>query len=152
MEIPSLKRTAWHEAGHAVVAWDQGFTVVLVSIRPEGESYGRSTHTPAGDCSIKSERQRECIVAMGGWAAEIASGETVDGRTYDSADLSWVLSRIAEHAPTHVAAELGWAESEAERIVRANIDRVERVAMALIERQEIVGAEEDVLAIIDPKS
>jgi ATP-dependent Zn protease len=48
MEIPSLKRTAWHEAGHAVVAWDQGFTVVLVSIRPEGESYGRSTHTPGG--------------------------------------------------------------------------------------------------------
>jgi hypothetical protein len=69
------------------------------------------------------------------------------GETGDSADLSWVLNRIAEHAPTCVAAELGWAESEAERIVRANIDRVERLAIALIERREIVGAKE-ILAII----
>jgi hypothetical protein len=88
------------------VAWDQGFTVVLVSIRPVGKSYGRSTHTPAGDCAIASERQRECIVAMGGWAAEHASGEAGD-RTYDGGDLSWVLNRIDEHAPTRVAAELG---------------------------------------------
>ena len=91
---PSLRRTAWHEAGHAVTAWDQGFIVVLVSVKPEGESLGRSTHTPAGDCSIQSERQRENIVAMAGWAAELASGEAEDGGTYDSDDLSWVLSRI----------------------------------------------------------
>jgi hypothetical protein len=109
-----------------VVAWDQGFTVVLVSIRPEGESFGRSTHTPKRSCAIALERQRESIVAMGGWAAEHASGEAGD-RTYDGGDLSWVLSSIAAHAPTQVAAELGWAESEAERIVRANIERVERL-------------------------
>lgn len=79
----SLRRTAWHEAGHAVVAWDQGFTVVLVSVRPEeGESFGRSTHKPAGDCAIPLERQRESIVAMGGWAAELASGEASDGKTH----------------------------------------------------------------------
>jgi len=84
---------------------------------------------------------------MGGWAAVLASGELRDGETGDSADLSWVMSQIAEHAPTRVDVELGWAESEAQRIVRENIDRVERLAMALIERREIVGAEE-ILAII----
>ena len=114
---PTLRRTAWHDAGHAVVAWDQGFTVTLVSIRPEtlpeGIAFGRSQHTPAGDCAVPSERRRESIVAMGGWAAELASGEVGDGETYDSADMSWVLSRIDEHAPTQRAAELGWAESEA---------------------------------------
>jgi ATP-dependent Zn protease len=144
---PSLRRTAWHEAGHAVVAWDQRFKVVLVSIRPEGESFGRSSHTPAGNCAIASERQRESIVAMGGWAAEHASGEVGD-RTYDGGDLSWVLSSIAEHAPTQVASELGWAESEAERIVRANIERVDRLAKELIKREELADAAE-ILAIIE---
>jgi ATP-dependent Zn protease len=75
---PTLRQTAWHEAGHAVVAWDQGFTVTLVSIRPEGGSLGRSQHTPMGDCAIPSERQRENIVAMAGWAAELQSGEAGD--------------------------------------------------------------------------
>jgi ATP-dependent Zn protease len=144
---PTLRRTAWHEAGHAVVAWDQGFTVVLVSVRPEGESFGRSTHTPAGDWAIPLERQRESIVAMGGWAAELASGEASDGKTYDSSDLSWVLSRIDEHAPLQLAAELGWAESEAERIVSANRDRVERLADELIKREELSDPDE-ILAII----
>src|SRR5689334_9508697 len=84
---PSLKRTAWHEAGHAVVAWEQGLTVTHVSIRPEGESIERSTHSPAGDCTIESERYRENIVAMGGWAAELASGEVGDDNwTYDCGD------------------------------------------------------------------
>jgi ATP-dependent Zn protease len=78
---PSLRRTAWHEAGHAVTAWDQVFIVVLVSVKPEGENFSRSTHTPAGNCSIQSEHQRKNIVAMGGWAAELASGEAEDGRT-----------------------------------------------------------------------
>ena len=144
---PTLRRTAWHEAGHAVVAWERGLSVVLVSIRPEGESFGRSRHTPAGECAIPAERQRECIVAMGGWAAEHASGETNDGQTYDSADLCWVLSRIDEHAPTEVAAELGWAESEAERIVSANEARVERLANELLKREELSDAAE-ILAII----
>jgi ATP-dependent Zn protease len=144
---PTLRQTAWHEAGHAVVAWDQGFTVTLVSIRREGNGFGRSQHTPAADCAVPSERQRESIVAMGGWAAEIASGEASDGETYDSDDLSWVLSRISEHAPSLLDAELGWAGSEAERIVSANRDRVERLADELIKREELSDADE-ILAII----
>lgn len=73
--MPTLKQTAWHEAGHAVVAWHQGFTVELVSILPDEESLGRSQHTPSADFAIPSERQRENIVAMAGWAAELQLGE-----------------------------------------------------------------------------
>ena len=29
MTNPTLRQTAWHEAGHAVVAWDQKLTVIL---------------------------------------------------------------------------------------------------------------------------
>jgi ATP-dependent Zn protease len=141
------RRTAWHEAGHAVAAWNQQFTPILVSIRREGDIYGRSTHTPAGDWAIPEERHRECIVALAGWAAEIASGEADDGTTYDSGDISCVLSGLVQHAPSRVNIELGWAESEAERIVLENRDRVERLASRLMKREEIAGATE-ILAII----
>ncbi|WP_342729895.1 hypothetical protein [Bradyrhizobium sp. B117] len=137
---PTRRRTAWHEAGHAVASWAMGFTVTLVSIRREGESYGRSQHAPAGDCSVLSERKRESIVAMAGWAAELASGEVGDGPTYDSGDLSWVVSTIDQHAPAMLVAELGWAESEAHRIVIENIDRVSRLASQLLIQEELSNA------------
>jgi hypothetical protein len=107
---PTPRQTAWHEAGHAVAAWDQGFSVTLVSIQPEGESFGRSQHTPAADCTVPTERQRENIVAMGGWAAELSSGEADEG-TYDSADMSCLLIRLDEHAPSRLkplSAGGGW--------------------------------------------
>ena len=63
---PTLRQIAWHEAGHAVVARDQKFTVTLVSIRRIGAGYGRSEHTPAVDCAIPSDRLRENIVALAG--------------------------------------------------------------------------------------
>lgn len=136
------RRTAWHEAGHAVVAWKHGLTVLLVSIRWDGKSFGRATHTPAGDCALPEERQRENIVAMGGWAAELASGEADDGKTYDSGDINFVVNRIYEHAPERFEIELGWAEREAQRIVSENRDRVERLANELMKREEIASAYE----------
>jgi hypothetical protein len=106
MTGPTLRQTA-------VAAWDRGLTVTLVSIRRIGVSHGRSQHAPACDCSIALEREREAIVAMAGWAAEIAPGEVSSGVAYDSNDLSQILSGIDEYAPSHVAIELGWAQSGA---------------------------------------
>lgn len=146
MTSPTLRQTAWHEAGHAVVAWDRGFTVTLVSIRRIDDSYGRSRHTPAGDCAVPSERERENIVAMAGWAAELASGEA-NGETYDSGDLSCVLSRLD---PSRIDIELGWAESEAQRIVSANLGRVERLAIELIHRVELLDVSEILKPIEGP--
>ncbi|SRR6266576_3188544 len=148
---PTLRQTAWHEAGHAVVAWDQGFTVTLVSISPEGESLGRSQHTPMGDCAIPSERQRENIVAMAGWAAELASGEANENGTYDSEDMTFVLSQLDQHAPSRIEIELGWAESEAQRIVSANLERIKRLAHELINREELTSSAE-ILDIIEGRS
>ena len=144
---PTRRQTAWHEAGHAVVAWDQRFTVTLVSIIPEGDSIGRSQHTPMGDCAIQSERQRENIVAMAGWAAELQSGEACYA-TYDSSDLTWVLNRLHQHAPSRIDIELGWAECEAQRIVSANLDRIERLAHELMSREELTSSAE-ILDIIE---
>jgi hypothetical protein len=87
---------------------------------------------------------------MAGWAAEIASGEA-NGETYDSSDLSFVLSRIDQHAPSRIEIELGWAESEAQRIVSANLARVERLAIGLIRRSELLDASEILKLIAGPK-
>jgi hypothetical protein len=144
MTSPTLRQVAWHEAGHAVVAWDRCLTVTLVSIRRIGDSYGRSQHTPVGDCAVPSDRERENIVAMAGWAAELASGEA-KGETYDSSDLSCVLSRVD---PSRIAIELGWAESEAQRIVSANLDRIERLATELIRTAELSDSAE-ILKLIE---
>jgi hypothetical protein len=104
-------------------------------------------HTPMGDCAIPSERQRENIVAMAGWAAELQSGEAGDA-TYDSSDLEWVLNCLHQHAPSRIEIELGWAESEAQRIVSANLDRIERLALELTSREELVNPAE-ILDIIE---
>jgi ATP-dependent Zn protease len=141
--IPTLRRTAWHEAGHAVVAWERGCAVVCVSIRPKGESFGRSQHSPCGDPSIPSERERENIIAMAGWASELASMETDGDGTYDSGDIAHVLNGIVNHAgEDRVAIELGWAEREAERIVAENIDRIGRLADQLLARGELTNTNE----------
>jgi hypothetical protein len=151
MRSPTLLQVAWHEAGHAVVAWDRGFTVTLVSIRriddSHGRSYGRCKCTPTVDWAIPSERERDSIVAMAGWAAELASGEA-RGQTYDSADLSYVLTGLDQHAPSRIPVELGWAESEAHRIVSANIGRIERLATELLHRVELLDVSE-ILRLIE---
>ena len=75
---PTLRRTAWQEAGHAVVAWDQKVKVTLVSIKPDAKSLGRTEQERASDPDPALARQRDNIVTMGGWAGENASGEHMD--------------------------------------------------------------------------
>jgi hypothetical protein len=47
--------------------------------------------------------------------------------------------------------ELGWAEQESQRIVSANLDRVERLANELLRRRELSDAAE-ILAIIEGRA
>jgi hypothetical protein len=75
---------------------------------------------------------------MAGWASELASSETDGDVTYDSSDLEYVLNRIIEYAGEDRAEiELGWAELEAERIVKENVDRIGRLADQLMSRREL---------------
>ena len=85
---------------------------------------------------------------MAGWAAELASGEANENGTYDSGDLTFVLSRLDKHAPSRIEIELGWAKSEAQRIISANLDRIERLAHELMSRKELTSAAE-ILDIIE---
>src|ERR1700677_1501804 len=64
------RTTAYHEAGHAVVALILGRPVQCVSILPDGErlgvcEFGKGTHRPSQDWL-----EREILIALGGIAAE----------------------------------------------------------------------------------
>jgi hypothetical protein len=53
--------------------------------------------------------------------------------------------------PSRLTIELGWAEQESQRIVSANLDRVERLANELLRRRELSDAAE-ILAIIEGRA
>jgi hypothetical protein len=83
---------------------------------------------------------------LGGWAAELQSGEA-GGGTYDSGDLRRVLDCLDQHAPSRIEIELSWAEAEAHRMVSVHVERIERLADALLDQQELTSAAE-ILSII----
>jgi ATP-dependent Zn protease len=66
-----LRATAYHEAGHAVAAIHQRIPLHGVTIKPEGDSLGRTTHANLlknrhidWDASAANERRMERQVAM----------------------------------------------------------------------------------------
>ena len=93
------KLTAWHEAGHALIALhDEHCTPVhKVTIIPRGQAYLGATFTmPKEDVYTKSKRELEAemAMAMGGRAAEeLAFGDITTGA---SADIRH-LTDIARH-------------------------------------------------------
>jgi ATP-dependent Zn protease len=70
MEPTSDQATAYHEAGHAVLAFVLGRPVQCVSILPDREhlgicEFGKSVYRPSEDWL-----EREILIALGGIAAE----------------------------------------------------------------------------------
>jgi hypothetical protein len=84
LSLQDRARTAWHEAGHAVIAQVLGMQVRGVTIVPDGASltYGRTAHDSTMDVGFSWERWRAgrgakmqpylaaVLVAMAGHAAE----------------------------------------------------------------------------------
>ncbi len=70
MEPPFDEATAYHEAGHAVVALALGRPIHRVSVLPDGPflglcQFGKGTFRPSDDWL-----EREMLIALGGIAAE----------------------------------------------------------------------------------
>jgi len=93
------KLTAWHEAGHALIALHNEYCTPVhkVTIIPRGQAYLGATFTmPKEDVYTKSRRELEAemAMAMGGRAAEeLAFGDITTGA---SADIQH-LTDIARH-------------------------------------------------------
>ena len=75
----ALEATAYHEAGHAVMAWFLNVRVDKVSISPERDSLGHCSHekivrgrNPELDDSPRSrdQKEKEILVALAGGIAQ----------------------------------------------------------------------------------
>src|SRR5262245_7709977 len=116
MEQEHDEATAYHEAGHAVIALALGRPVQHVSILPDRESlglceFGRSGFRPAEDWL-----EREALIALGG----IAAGARLTGdRAWEGAarDLEYVTRLCVSRA----------GERRAERLMRRLLARAEHL-------------------------
>ena len=70
MEQPYDEATAYHEAGHVVVALALGRPVQRVNIRPDHDHLGQCAFRKAAFRPSEDWLEREILIALGGIAAE----------------------------------------------------------------------------------
>lgn len=162
----TLERIAWHEAGHALVAWRQGHRPVQVTIVGRGGAGGYMERESAEEALLftRRELQERLRETLGGRAAEVLHYGPEEGlSTGVSGDLqqasrlalqmvcrygmgeSQGLLALPESAPPppealREANAILQAELEAALVLlRADADRLERLATALLERNRLTG-------------
>lgn len=78
--------TAYHEAGHAVMAMSCGFVVTRISIRPDVSSLGRTAYGIPGEMADEV-RRKDVLVACGGLAADFIHFNVTHGSHDDEVAL-----------------------------------------------------------------
>jgi hypothetical protein len=152
MEKTRRKRgelTAYHEAGHAVVAFNVRRRCKRVTIIPEGDNLG-ALHThglpesfhPDAERGTQTRRQveREAKIGLGGLAAESILAHRRDFRRGHT-DCEFVFSLVDSQAgsPDEADAHLNLLWVQTLDLLRHpwNWHGVERLAQALLEKREI---------------
>ncbi len=136
-----LERTAYHEAGHAVVAHFVGAAVMSLSIVPTDFEEGR--------LSMKGgvlDGDKQLAIGYAGREAEIlATGTCGDGWAVDNLVMQHLCSSwFVDERDRDEAIE--FAQEDARNILRRYWSAVEALAQALLEHKLVIGA--DVRAII----
>lgn len=139
---PDAVATAYHEAGHAVVALALDRPVVKVSIRPNRDrlgicAFGKAVLRPSQDWL-----ERELLIALAGMAAEARQTGTYD-RLAAGRDLQYARGLARQRAGNARQAER--LEQRLLNKVENLLDQpenwlaVERIAAELLIQQEISG-------------
>ena len=129
MDRKRLERTAYHEAGHAVVGYRFGHRFGEISIKPDKRRLGYCRFL----CNLDNPEHR-ILVLLAGHAAQ---------KAYDPDDKSdpsvtdyrqvWCLS---EGMPTGAYLEMF---SKADRLVSENMKHIQAIAEALMECETLDG-------------
>ena len=90
MELPYDEPTAYHEAGHAVVALALGRPVHQVSVLPNRERLGQCQLRKGTSRPSEDWVEREMLIALGGVAAE---ARYTGSYAWDSAGRDWQYVR-----------------------------------------------------------
>src|SRR4028118_1370490 len=151
MSEEELRLTAYHEAGHAIVAWVVGLEMEGVSIEPQESSLGRVTFVPVEDIAAYNEILHRRLVSTyaGVRAVELFTSRPTDpgnpnldprdqGSDWDEiTDLTFRLAGPEESAQVAVQER---ASEEAQQILRENWYGVESVAEALLRHRSLQSA------------
>lgn len=152
-----LRATAFHEAGHAVMAWRfQCMAFRSITILPEPGSLGHvdllelprwaDEHSEDFDPGAPRSRRRlenTIMMALGGPAAERAylrrgNGRTLPGSAADYKHAQSVAALLFPRAKT-AKAYVEWLEHRAFDAVQENWGEIRAIAAALLEKQTISG-------------
>jgi len=130
-----LRRAAFHEAGHAVVARALGLTVEAASIREDRTTAGRVRFRVGGD---RRSAEREIVVLLSGGVAEkLATGAAdADGAASDVA-AAWELLLSMASSEERAKEWMAAAWRAAEKLVTENWSSVIQLAEALLARRSV---------------
>lgn len=149
--------TAWHEAGHAVAAVLLGIEVSVVSVLPDAEGLGRYSRTDTelpilARGAPSSRTGRLLLVALCGLAAQRLIQP--DAHDRDGRDDLWgarTVEPLLGEYPSRADRRAAWtaarqvvilaARQQAADLVQRHRRRIELVASALMERDELTGEE-----------
>jgi hypothetical protein len=149
------RETAYHEAGHVVVAWLEGVQNICATIIPDGTGDGRVTmksfraevaraaYLDGGPGRAWALRllSREMRICLAGYAAEnIASGRRGLARSLDDRRARQYATTVLDD-DTAADDVLTYEWPHVVRYLRARWSFVEKVALALLDRQTLDAAE-----------
>jgi ATP-dependent Zn protease len=141
MAHPHDEATAYHEAGHAVLALALGRQIHAVNILPNGERLGVCAFRKAAFRPSEDWIEREILIALGGIAAE-ARHTGVHAWEGASRDWQYVRDLVVERAGERRAERLaGRLLSKAEHLLAkgGHWRAVEQIAAALLKNGMISG-------------
>ncbi|RUW01101.1 MULTISPECIES: hypothetical protein [unclassified Mesorhizobium] len=146
----NLKATAYHEAGHAVVAFLQFFKIEFATIKPAGEAAGMVKSMARGKVdpdiatpAMRAKIEALIIVTLAGDIAQRKHQAKSVRRWHASADrqqaadLALSICGSGESATAYLA----WLDIVTRNIVEGRWSVIERVAAALLERETLTGDE-----------
>ena len=153
MRKVTREATAYHEAGHVVALIVQGLTFTSATIKPDEDtnSNGASRHPPVYGYYYDGMRDRRAmarkmaVASCAGYPAELLANPRAD-EALSEEDYDSVVDLIRDHGIGPRGGFIGddatWAwierlKREARKLVLANRQKVERVALLLLERETI---------------
>ena len=143
---PDSPRMAYHEAGHAVVAWAVGLTIVRVEISSRG---GKSEQVPTADelaaqsdDKVDAFERWACVHLAGGraqarWNPDVGvAGCDDDHHAFN--ECVWTVSPLTAETDAQCGRRLA---ERTEALIGQHWSRIEALALALLDQESLSGSE-----------
>lgn len=114
------KRIAYHEAGHAVIAYHTGIPIVKATVMPRGNALGHVSYHPRDELfTTKDELIQQIDIAMGGRASEeinFGAEHVTQGASSDFQQATNITRRmVTQLGMSDKVGRVSWSEEALER-------------------------------------